>query len=50
VHEDESANVIGNLLGDLNEHSRSAGISIEGVQAVDTAQFAAISTIIEVAN
>jgi hypothetical protein len=49
LSEDESINVIDNLLGDLDEMTR-AGIDIipKGIQAVDTKQLAAISGIIQV--
>jgi hypothetical protein len=50
LHEDESVDVMEKLLGDLDNHARSAGVTIEGVQEVDTAQFAAISSIIEVVS
>ena len=47
LDEDEPVNVMGNLLGDLNEHSR-ARIVVRGVQSVDTTQLAAMSTMVEV--
>lgn len=49
LSEDEPVEVMGSLLGDLDEMSR-AGLEIisEGVQAVDTTKLAAISTLIEV--
>jgi hypothetical protein len=50
---DEPVDVMGNLLGDLNEMTR-ATVSVEviprGVQAVDTTQLAAISSIIQVSE
>lgn len=56
LNEDEPVNVTGDLLGDLDNHTRSnpkrsAGIdaiSAEGNQLVDTTQFAVISTVVEV--
>ncbi len=47
LNEDEPVDIMGNLLGDLNDHARAAGIAIRGVQAVDSNQLAAISTIVE---
>lgn len=49
LNEDEPANVLGNLLGDIDKNSRGTLVPIStAVQAVDTRQLAVISTVIEV--
>ena len=49
---DEPVDIIGNLLGDIDNNSRNAEPTImaKGVQAISTNQLAAISTIVEVVD
>ena len=52
LQEDQPIDIIGNLLGDIDNNSRSGGATPQlipkGNQAVSTSQLAAISTIVEV--
>jgi hypothetical protein len=52
LQEDQPIDIIGNLLGDIDNNSRSGGAAPQlipkGNQAVSTSQLAAISTIVEV--
>jgi hypothetical protein len=51
ISDDEPVEVMGNLLGDLDEMARaSVEIIPRGVQAVDTTQLAAMSAMIKVSN
>lgn len=54
VNEDESVDIIGNLLGDIDNNSRSSeaapSLLSKGTQAVSTSVLAAISTVVEVVD